>query len=372
MCEMREEGGKTTIAIIGASSGQLPLVRKAKNMGLKTICFAWDRGAVCKDECDLFYPVSIYDTDQITRLCRELHIDGVATNASEETNMSASIIANNLDLNNSSPRIISLIRDKRAVRDLTVGIEGLSFPSVWNYMERDKVDFPCVVKPITGSAKQGVKFCSSIVELDECVEYAKTVSEDVMIEEYVDGDEYSVESLSFHGEHHIIQITRKVTTGHPHFVELEHHQPGILDPLLYSKVEEVVKRILTKVDFENGASHIELKVNPKGIYLIEINPRGGGDHISDTLVSLSTDCDYLAGIINIALDRYVSVPVSQKAYAGIMYLTSQNSRIQKYFNSQSYDWLVERVNPTGQLTEATTNYDRNGYIIYQSKEALNL
>ena len=42
------------IAIIGASYLQLPLVRRAKEMGVETICFAWEEGAVCKDFCDRF------------------------------------------------------------------------------------------------------------------------------------------------------------------------------------------------------------------------------------------------------------------------------------------------------------------------------
>ena len=47
------------LAIIGASYLQRPLVEKAKEMGLYTICFAWKEGAVCADICDKFYPVSI-------------------------------------------------------------------------------------------------------------------------------------------------------------------------------------------------------------------------------------------------------------------------------------------------------------------------
>ena len=47
-----------TLAIIGASYLQLPLVKKAKEMGLRTICFAWEDGAVCKDVADKFYKES--------------------------------------------------------------------------------------------------------------------------------------------------------------------------------------------------------------------------------------------------------------------------------------------------------------------------
>ena len=49
------------IAVIGASYLQLPLVKKAKEMGLQVHCFAWPEGAVCKEQADYFYPISILD-----------------------------------------------------------------------------------------------------------------------------------------------------------------------------------------------------------------------------------------------------------------------------------------------------------------------
>ena len=71
------------LAIIGASYLQRPLVLRAKEMGLYTICFAWEQGAVCQDLCDLFYPVSITEKEEILAICRKEHIDGICTIASD-------------------------------------------------------------------------------------------------------------------------------------------------------------------------------------------------------------------------------------------------------------------------------------------------
>ena len=71
------------LAIIGASTGQLPLCIKAKEMGIQTICFAWDKGAICKDYVDKFYPISVTEKDQIVDVCREERIDGIVSNASD-------------------------------------------------------------------------------------------------------------------------------------------------------------------------------------------------------------------------------------------------------------------------------------------------
>ena len=60
----------TILAIIGASYLQRPLVEKAKEMGLYTLCFAWAEGAVCKDLVDEFYPISIVNKKEILEIKR--------------------------------------------------------------------------------------------------------------------------------------------------------------------------------------------------------------------------------------------------------------------------------------------------------------
>ena len=62
------------LAIIGASYLQKPLVEKAKEMGLYTICFAWADGAVCADVADKFYPISIVEKEKILAICKEEQI----------------------------------------------------------------------------------------------------------------------------------------------------------------------------------------------------------------------------------------------------------------------------------------------------------
>lgn len=360
------------LAVIGASSGQIPIVRKAIEMGIEVHCFAWEQGAVCKPLCDCFYPISIFNTNEITVKCRELGIDGVATNASEETALAAAVISENLKLNGTPSDVIKKIQDKREVRRITACIDDLSTPLTFDTHNIADVKFPCVVKPIKGSAKRGVSFCNSANELTEAIEYAQQYNDELVIEEYINGNEYSVESISFHGTHQVVQITQKVTSGFPHFVELEHHQPALIPDSLKDRVSKIVDKILTVVGYTDGATHIEIKIDNDKIYLIEINPRGGGDHISDTLVGLSTDFDYIRSIIEVSLGNYEFHPVNQKAHSGILFLNKQNSRIQKYFDCPMAPWMIERHCDSETLRESVSNYDRNGYLIYSSSNPIHL
>jgi hypothetical protein len=71
------------LAIVGAGYLQLPLVLKADEMGLETICFAWEEGAICKDYCSRYYPVSVIEKEAILNICRNEQIDGITSIASD-------------------------------------------------------------------------------------------------------------------------------------------------------------------------------------------------------------------------------------------------------------------------------------------------
>ena len=122
---------------------------------------------------------------------------------------------------------------------------------------------------------------------------------------------------------------------------------------------------MSAVDYQNGASHIELKIDSNNnIYLIEINLRGGGDEISNQLIYLSTGFDYIKAIIEISLGIF-KFPSEVKSIkrSGIYFLCKQTKdKFEKLRldNLNIVDGNVQNV----KLTESTTNYNRDGYFVY--------
>lgn len=356
------------IAIIGASIGQIPICLKAKEMGIETYCFAWADGAVCKDIVDHFIPISIFEMDRIVEQCLKYKVDGVVSNASEKTAAVAAYVAEKIS-KPCTPYLNFLnIQNKEYVRKVTNQIEGLGKVR----LEVGKYDSllasfprPFVLKPIKGAAKKGVNFVDeSTVEID-LEDDLKTA--DFMAEQYIGGQEYSVESISYNGNHQVVQITEKIGTGAPHFVELEHHQPANLSSCLKEKIHSLIPQILSTVGFVTGASHTEIKIDiQENVYLIEVNPRGGGDEISNTLVNLSSGYDYLKGMIQVALGEFHWVESDLKCCAGIYFLCKQTENLLPFLKKLSYQpWLVKHEIFSENLTECNSNYGRNGYFIYQ-------
>lgn len=360
------------IAIIGASYGQLPLCVKAREMGLETICFAWENGAICREYVDKFYPISVLEKERILEVCREEGVDGVVSNASDVLAEIVAFLSEKLGLIGNSFEKILFIKNKYIVRDLTSSIENLQSIRYCKYQGEEPSFYPCVVKPFIGASKKGVYFVDNREEFIKAISYAKGISDDILIEEYIDGREISVETISFNGVHYIVQVTDKENSGAPHFVELGHHQPAILSIELRDKVCRVVSLILDKVDFKNGAAHIEMKIDSKeNLYLIEINPRGGGDEISSQLVYLSTGYDYVRSIINVAVGKFDVPQIENLNYSGIYYLCNQTKdRVEFFRKSDNKPWLIQKEVKSYELDIATGNYNRNGFIIYKSNRKI--
>lgn len=361
------------IAVIGASSGQLPICLKSKQMGLEVHCFAWPKDAVCKEYVDYFHPISIIDKDAIVEKCRELHVDGVVSNASELTAEIVSYVSEKLGLNGTPYRVLNQLHNKLLVRQLSESVEGLSKPWFYKYEGIDQGIYPCVVKPCGGSSKAGVSFVNNAETFDKAIKYAQeSTNGSIIVEEYIVGKEISIECISFKGEHHVIQITDKDSSSPPHFVELGHHQPAAITLELKRKIEVVIPQILKMLGYTNGASHIEVKYNDDELYLIEVNLRGGGDEISNKLVFLSSGVDYLRCMVEVALGRYKGpVRSSEPSYAGIYYLCKQTEDYLPFFEQAfDKDWFVEGEIISRELNESHSNYERDGYIIYKSNHKI--
>lgn len=365
---------KKKIAIIGASIGQFALCQKAKQLGHETFVFAWDKGAVCKDIADHFYPISIFEYNKIVDICKQEKIDGVVSNASDQTAEAVAYIASKLNLNGTPYEVLISLHDKYKVRSLTQNIQGLNILQYYKYQGEDKNIYPCVVKPCIGGGKKGVSFVKSPKEFAEALDYASDKNNhDILIEEFIEGKEISVESISFHGKHYIIQITDKDSSPAPHFVELGHHQPADIPPILQDKIHQVIPQLLTTIGYTNGASHIELKYKGNELFLIEANLRGGGDDISNRLVSMSTNIDYLKYMIDVALDTFSTPSPIQTNHAGIYYLCKQTANLYPFFKkAENQSWCIKKEIFSDELNESHSNYERDGYLIYKSDHKITI
>ena len=365
---------KKKLAIIGASYLQMPLVKKAKEMGVESICFAWEEGAVCKDVCDRFYPVSTVDKDAILKICQEIKIDGITTIASDVAVLTVNYVAEKMGLIGNPDKYSETATNKYLMRQCFMEHDVPSpkfcltdgtIPEIANTFR-----YPVIVKPTDRSGSRGVEKVDEPNELQAAIERAckESFQKKAVIEEFVEGREISVESISYKGKHHVLQITDKVTTEAPFFVELEHHQPSSLPEDIKKRVKNIVLNALDALHIQYGASHAELKITKDGdIRVIEIGARMGGDFIGSDLVRLSTGYDFLKGVIEVALGTFEEPKLTEHNHSGVYFLCKETEYLKPIIeNYKNYPEIVEAEITDNVLRNIEQSADRSGYFIYQA------
>lgn len=360
------------LAILGASKPHLPLYLKAKEMGIETYCIAWAKGAYCKDYADHFCNISITDKEAIAELCKAESIDGIISNAIEIAVPTMAYVSEACGYNGNSYASACCAVNKRKMREAVRRYDACPQPEFMVLSDEEYLpkQYPVIIKPTDSSCSNGVTKVDCADDMRAAIRRAKeaSCSGEVLVEECVFGREVSVESISYHGEHYVLAITDKETTGAPYFVETAHHQPSNLPEDIKQKLKHFVPKILDAIGISNGASHAEFKIDNDGnVKFIEIGARGGGDFISYNLVELSTGYDYVKGMIEVALNLFVEPKIKVSQFAGVYFLSKNTSYLKDFIvNNKNRDWVVDFEIQDEPLQELKKSQDRTGHIIYQA------
>ncbi len=368
---------KRKIAVLGANLPLLNFYKRAKKLNYEIHSFAWEEGAVCKEFADFFYPISIKDTDGITKVCVSENLEMVTSFSLESALPYVNRIAQTLGQYCPDESTMKICANKLTMRK-EFHRKGISIPF---FVDGDEVKawdltYPVIVKPIDSGGSRGVTMVEKSSELAHAIERARSFStlQKVLIEQYINGPEFSVEAISHKGDHYIVVITEKVTTGSPSFVELAHFQPAFLSAESREKIEVLVKNALSALHHIEGPSHTEVRFDEGGnCFIIEVGLRLGGDFIASDLVRLSTGYDMVESSIELACGNFIEPRIEHQLFSGVYFKSFETMKLwnnidqfrsKKYF-IESEEWLGDQK----QLTESS---DRRGYFIYQYHERLRL
>lgn len=319
------------IAIIGASYLQLPLIEKAKELGFVTHVFAWAADDVGERAADHFYPISVVEAEQIAHMCREIGVCGVCSIASDLCAVTSNRVAHQLGLPGNSLSCTAKSSNKFLMRE-AFAKRGDPIPQYVLVDEKTELGtlrlrYPVIVKPTDRSGSRGICKLENSAGLQSAVEHALSqgFEKKALIEEFVDGQEYSVEGISFHGVHTILAVTKKFTTGAPQYIETGHMEPAQLDPASYRKICDTVLHALDSLEIQNSASHSEVKIDASGrVTIIEIGARMGGDCIGSDLVPYSTGIDFVKAVIQVACGEAPDlIPKGEIAPVEVRFLFSE-------------------------------------------------
>ena len=294
------------LVILGTNEYQNPLILRAKELGYETHVFGWKTGAIGETTADVYHNVNITDFDALWEEVQKVDPCGVASIASELAMHSVNYLLRKMGIPCNSLETETIATNKYlmrcAMRD--GGVDGPKFTLVKEDFDVNSIadfEYPLIIKPVDLSSSRGVMKIESPDELQSAIDYAMSWSKikEAILEEFIEGPEYSGESIAYAGNYKLLVVTEKSTTGAPHFVETGHKQPAQLSPEMFKKVEETLYKAFASMGIEYGAVHPEFRITKEGrICFMEIGVRMGGDCIGSDLVPISSGYDYMGMVIS--------------------------------------------------------------------------
>ncbi len=369
--------------ILGGSEMQLPIIKKAREIGLSTLVIDKNPLAPGLKESEFGEVVDTTDKQGALAVAKKYQVKGITTLGSDAPVRTIAFLGEKLGLPGIREEVARAVTDKGILRKRLKKL-GLPQPCFREVELKSKVKsqkskvksqnlklkFPVVVKPVNSWGSRGVKVVEEIESLPLAISEAKEYSSQrVIIEERLEGKEVSVESLTRKGKTNVLSITEKILTPPPYCVEIGHIIPAKLSLEEKESIENLVKRVIKLLGIDNSPSHIEIKLTKEGPQIVEVGARLGGGYITSHLLPLATGIDILRATLFLSLGKPFEVKPLWKRTAGISFLTPPPGKVKKVSGKEEAERYkgIEKVsislNPGDIVRRLRSSKDRIGFII---------
>ncbi len=373
---------KRAILLFGAGINQRTLIEAARELGLVSIVLDPSPNAPARHLADVFYAVAGNDYERTKAIAVAHQVAGIATAQMENPMRLMARLAAELGFIFHTPEIAERSIDKWLMKQ---AFQKAGVPCAQGILLRgddkdvsgvtDRMAFPMIVKPKDSHSSKGVFKVDAADELAGFLPPAGRFSSSgqVIVEEFLEGPEYSVEAITFQGVTTIIQITEKFVTPLPYRVELGHLQPAPLSPDEKAAVEHITVSAIQAIGIDNSASHTEVKLTAQGPKVIEIGARLGGDFISSYLTRTSCGVNMDKAVIQAALGEQPDLEKKWNRHACIRYF--QLPEAEKVLQVLPWEHVLDapevvyahiNVQPGEIIPPITESKNRPGFVIIEA------
>lgn len=301
------------ILFLGGAMQQIPVILKAKEMGIYTITCDYlpeNPGHALADE---YYNVSTTSKEEVLELSRKLGIDGIVAYASDPAAPTAAYVSDKMGLPGNPLDSVNILTQKDLFREFleknnfnTPKAKGFSsLEEATNYI--DNFRFPVMVKPVDSSGSKGVVKINSKEELETAVTEALFYSRKkrIVIEEFIQKKGYQIsgDGFSVDGKLVFTSYGNELYSGDGtrEYVALGEFWPSLLTSDMKQKVDKEIQRLINALEMKTGAYNIEVIIDKDdNVYILELGPRNGGSYIPQ-LIQYATGVDLVEYTIKGAL-----------------------------------------------------------------------
>ncbi|MEW5984359.1 MAG: ATP-grasp domain-containing protein [Acidobacteriota bacterium] len=299
------------VLLLGGSRYYLSSIRAAKALGLEVVLVDRNPGAEGFQRADHSEVVDIADPDGVLKVARRYRIDGILP-LNDFGVQTAAFVAHSLGLVGLDAAVAARATSKYLMRKRwqDCGVPSAAWRVATTLDEavqavRDLDCWPLVVKPADsrGGGSRGVSVIETLEQVPDAVLFAQSWYADktILIEEFLDGLEHSVETITFDGVTHVLAVCDNVKTPRPYRVNTAMIYPTILGDARLERVHDVVRRAVQALGISSGAAHVELCSTASGPRLFELGARCGGGGIPDPIVPFVSGVKMLEAALRIAI-----------------------------------------------------------------------
>ena len=372
------------LLMLGGGFLQNFVIVKARQMGYEVLVLDADPNAVGFKNASKYAVIDIVDEQACLSYARENDVDGVLTAATDYSVLTMSKIAQEMNLPGINYDSAKIIKNKAEVRkrlfashadDTGYSFELSSEEDVRKCLEH--VKFPVMVKPCDGSGSRGASRVDSADNFEYACKVAmeSSITNRAVVEPFVIGKEYGVESFVNQGDIHVLAVMQKEMTLPPYYAELGHSIPSGLPKSLELKIKGCVTKALQTLNVNHGSVNMDLLLDANGdVHIVDVGARMGGNLIGSHIIPLGTGVDYMGNMIRAAVGDPVDftpvrtpMPVATRLLAltpGVVKSLPDFDKIAKENNV-----IIEHHLCVGDvINEYHTNLDGCGYVVVQNQD----
>lgn len=367
--------------VIGGGLLQVPVIQTAQKMGLRVIVTDYNPNALGMKYADIPIVMSTRDIEGSVRVAKKQHeitpISGVLT-VGTDASATVAAVANALNLPGIKfeDAIAATNKIKMRTRFFEHGVPSPHFFPVWSLSDAKKackvLGFPVVIKPSDNMGARGVVRIDNKNQIADAFAFAKSASPsgELIIEEFMEGHELSIDAVVFNGEVTFTGIADRIIEYPPHFVETGHTMPSQLPKEMQDSACEVMKAGIRALGIHLGCAKGDIKITKDGPKIGELAARLSGGFMSAYTYPLSTGVNLMRAAIEVALGQepgnleplYNRVSI-ERAIITRPGIVKKICGVEEALKIPGIAEIFINVKPGDKVKKPTSNVEKAGHII---------
>jgi carbamoyl-phosphate synthase large subunit len=297
------------LMVVGGGEWQVPIVRRAKAMGLFVINSNLYPDSPGFAHADLAFVADVTDRDKNLEFARLHRPDGIVTDQSDIAVPTVAYLCQELNLPGIGVEKAELFTNKHQMRRF-LELNGYPTPSFRLCRSLEDavtaaagLGYPVVLKPPANQSSRGVFKVSTESELRdrhrETLAFAPGGA--VLVEQFILGTELTVEGFKSAERHHTLAISRKKHYAHNPMVACELFYSPFDEGMDYGQLRRQHNALVEGMGLPFGITHAEYILSGGQFFLVEIAARGGGTKISSDIVPALSDVDVNEKLVRLSL-----------------------------------------------------------------------